>query len=120
MSVSGSYTSTKNRLPWDHTWENRRKNLKTDVDPTQTAKKYMADNKYPFRVLMDLKDPVTGKNKVVSSYQVTGIPTKFVIDKNGMIRFRLTGLPHGDDAGAEEVSAMIELAKGGNTLKAVN
>jgi peroxiredoxin len=94
-----------------HTWENHHRNQKSDDNPTITAKKYIEDNHYPFQVLMDLKDPVTGKNNVVSSYKVMAIPTKFVIDKNGNIRFRFTGLTDGDDAAAEEVSAMIEIAK---------
>ncbi|EHQ25929.1 redoxin domain-containing protein [Mucilaginibacter paludis] len=95
-----------------HTWENHHRNQKFDDSPTITAKKYVDDSHYPFRVLMDLKDPVTGKNNVVTSYKVTAIPTKFVIDKMGNIRFRLTALTDGDDAGAEEVSAMIDLTKG--------
>lgn len=104
------------RFLFVHTWENHHSNLtgKIDDTPTLTAKHYVEDNNYPFRVLMDLKDPVTGKNKVVSSYHVTAIPTKFVIDKNGNIRFRFTGLTNGDDAAAEEVTAMIELAKSVN------
>lgn len=89
-----------------HTWEREEGAL------TQ-AKKYVEDNKYPFEVLMDLKDAKTGTNKVVESYQVTGIPTKFVIDKNGQIRFRFTGFSGGNDAAVEEVSAMIELARKG-------
>jgi peroxiredoxin len=97
-----------------HTMENYHRNAKIDENPTMTAKKYIEDNHYPFQVLMDLKDPVTGKNNVVSSYKVTGIPTKFVIDKNGNIRFRFTGLTNGDDAAFEEVSAMIDLAKNAN------
>jgi hypothetical protein len=48
---------------------------------------------------------------VVESYKVTGIPTKFVIDGSGNIRFRFTGFSGGEDAAVEEVSAMIELAR---------
>ena len=48
---------------------------------------------------------------MVSSYKVEGIPTKFVIDGKGNIRFRFTGFAGGEDAAVEEVSAMIELAK---------
>jgi hypothetical protein len=47
----------------------------------------------------------------VESYKVEGIPTKFVIDPKGNIRFRFTGFSGGDDAAVEEVSAMIEMAR---------
>lgn len=86
-----------------HTWEK-------EENATANAKKYVTQNNYPFQVLMDLKDPKTGENKVVSSYEVKGIPTKFVIDKNGNIRFRFTGFTAGEDAAVGEVSAMITLA----------
>ncbi|GGH79332.1 thiol-disulfide isomerase/thioredoxin [Filimonas zeae] len=86
-----------------HTWEK-------EENATENAKKYITDNNYPFQVLMDLKG-ADGVNKVVSSYKVSGIPTKFVIDKAGNVRFKFTGFTEGEDAGAEEVSAMVELAK---------
>ena len=90
-----------------HTWE------RGDSTPAQNAKKFIEEKKYSFQVPMDLKDPVTGVNKVVDSYKVTGIPTKFVIDRNGNIRFRFTGFNAGEDAAVEEVTAMIELARAG-------
>jgi len=87
-----------------HTWEH-------EDSATQLARKYITDMKYSFRVLMDLKDKSTGTNKVVTDFNITGIPTKFVIDKNGHIRFRLTGFSGGNDAAVEELSAMIRLAE---------
>ncbi|NIG57559.1 TlpA disulfide reductase family protein [Chitinophaga sp. Cy-1792] len=87
-----------------HTWEK-------DDKAIVNAKQFVTSNNYPFEVLMDLKDPATGVNKVVESYKVTGIPTKFVIDKAGNIRFRFTGFSGGDDAAVAEVAAMISLAK---------
>ncbi|NLU95700.1 TlpA disulfide reductase family protein [Chitinophaga sp. Ak27] len=86
-----------------HTWEK-------EADAPANAKKFITSNNYPFEVLMDLKDPATGVNKVVDSYKVQGIPTKFVIDGKGNIRFRFTGFSGGDDAAVAEVSAMITLA----------
>ncbi|SHL21333.1 Thiol-disulfide isomerase or thioredoxin [Chitinophaga jiangningensis] len=88
-----------------HTWE------RGEPNPTAAAGKFVHDNKYPFTVLMDLKDPATGINKVVDSYGVKGIPTKFVIDKNGNIRFRFTGFSGGDDAAVAEVKGMVELSR---------
>jgi thiol-disulfide isomerase/thioredoxin/tetratricopeptide (TPR) repeat protein len=86
-----------------HTWE--RENT-----ATQMAKKYVTDNGYNFEVLMDLKDKETGINKVVESFNVTGIPAKFILDKNGNIRFKLTGFSGGNDAAVAELSEMIALA----------
>jgi thiol-disulfide isomerase/thioredoxin len=88
-----------------HTWEH-------DDNATELARKFISDNHYPFEVLMDLKNPTTGENKAVTDFKVSAIPTKFVIDKNGDIRFRFTGFSGGADAALEEISAMISLAKG--------
>jgi len=79
--------------------------------PLPDVKNYITSNKYSFNVLLDLQDPVTKKNNVVESYQVSGIPTKFVINKNGEIVYRLTGFSGGDDSAVEELSAMIESAR---------
>ena len=88
-----------------HTWEREEGSM-----ATANAKKYLAENGYTFDVLMDLKDPQTGRNKVIESYQVEAIPTKFVIDREGNVRFKFTGFSAGEDAAVEEVAAMIELA----------
>lgn len=85
-----------------HTWE------RGEADATVEAKKYVDDNKYPFQVLMDLKDE-SGTNKVVQSFDVSGIPAKFIIDKNGNIRFRITGFSGGNEAAVAELSAMIDM-----------
>lgn len=87
-----------------HTWER-------DDTAITAARRYVTENKYPFEVLMDLKDVATGENAVVKSYGVNGIPAKFVIDKNGNIRFSFSGFAGGDDAAVEELAAMIELAQ---------
>ena len=87
-----------------HTWER-------EDAAREMARDYIESMRYSFRVLMDLKD-WSGKNPVVKAFNVTGIPTKFVIDKNGRIRFRVTGFGKGNDATAvEELSAMIALAE---------
>ena len=51
-------------------------------------------------------------NKVVASYGVSGIPTKFVLDKKGKIRFKSVGFSGNSEALADEVGLMIEAAKG--------
>jgi peroxiredoxin len=83
--------------------------MERDSNATSNAKSYVTDNKFPFQVLMDLRNQA-GVNEVVSSYKVSGIPTKFVIDQNGNIRFRVLGFSGGEDAAVEEVVAMVELA----------
>ncbi|HEU4634221.1 MAG TPA: redoxin domain-containing protein [Flavisolibacter sp.] len=86
-----------------HTWEK-------EEHAADSAKAYVTRNNFPFQVLMDLKNG-EGVNKVVTDYKVEGIPTKFVIDGSGNIRFKFTGFSGGEDAAVEEVAAMIELAK---------
>ena len=86
-----------------HTWEKQE-------HATDSAKSYITRSNFPFHVLMDLKNS-EGVNPVVESYKVQAIPTKFVIDGNGNIRFRFTGAAEGEDAAVEEVVAMIELAR---------
>lgn len=70
------------------------------------AKDFMKEKKYPdFHVLMDNED------KVVSDFKVGGIPTKFVVDANGNIRFKAVGFNGNDDELVDELTTMIELAK---------
>lgn len=73
-------------------------------DKKKNAADFMAKNKYPFHVLMDNDD------KVVADFKVSGIPTKFIIDKNGNIRFKSVGFSGNDDALIDEVSMMVEMA----------
>ena len=49
-------------------------------------------------------------NKVVSEYKVSGIPTKFVVDKKGKIRFISKGYGGNNDELVSELSMMIEMA----------
>lgn len=84
------------------TWEN------TD-DKLKNAKDFISKNNYTFDVLMD------NDNKVVEQFKVDGIPTKFVLDKEGIIRFKSVGFSGSDDKLIEELTAMIELA--GNPAK---
>ncbi len=72
----------------------------------KNARDFITANKYDFHVLMD------NDNKVVEQFKVDGIPTKFIIDKNGIIRFKSVGFNGSDDGLVQELSAMIDLAKG--------
>ena len=73
-------------------------------DWKKNAKNFIEQNKYSFYVLLD------EKNKVYDDYKVEGIPTKFIIDKKGNIRFKSVGYYGDENALVEEISAMIELA----------
>ena len=63
-------------------------------------------NSYTFNVLMDNED------KVVKNFGVEGIPTKFIIDGNGHIRFKSVGFSGNDEELVTELSMMIEMASG--------
>ncbi|MCU0391434.1 MAG: redoxin domain-containing protein [Thermoflexibacter sp.] len=78
------------------TWENVK-------DKKQNASDFINKKKYTFNVLMD------NENTVVTSFGVSGIPTKFIIDKNGDIRFKSVGFSGNADAVADEISMMIEM-----------
>jgi len=80
------------------TWE-------TSDNKEKNAADFIAKNKYDFHVLMD------NDSKVVEQFEVEGIPTKFVIDKNGIIRFKAVGFDGSDDKLITELSAMIDMAK---------
>jgi thiol-disulfide isomerase/thioredoxin len=74
------------------------------------VKKFIADNKYSFHVVLDDKMNNGRRGKVVDDYGVDGIPTKFVIDKNGNIRFTKVGFQGTAETLADEVGQMIEMA----------
>lgn len=73
-------------------------------DKAKNAADFITSNKYTFHVLQDNED------KVVEQFKVSGIPTKFVIDRNGRIRFKAVGY-EGDEKLMQELAAMIELAQ---------
>jgi hypothetical protein len=70
----------------------------------KNASEFITNNKYTFHVLMDNED------KIVAEFKVEGIPTKFVIDKKGKIRFKAVGFDGSDDKLIQELTAMIEMA----------
>ncbi|GAA4314019.1 hypothetical protein GCM10023149_10010 [Mucilaginibacter gynuensis] len=82
------------------------------------VKKFIDDNKYTFEVLIDDKTAEGKHGKVVSEFKVDGIPTKFIIDKNGNIRFKVVGFSGSSEAIVEEVSNMIEMTGNPEAVKA--
>lgn len=71
----------------------------------KAAGDFIASKNYDFNVLLDLDD------RVVSAFGVSGIPTKFIVDKTGTIRFKAVGYSGSAEVLVEELSDMIELAK---------
>lgn len=79
------------------TWE------KVQDKPKKVAD-FIAQKGYTFNVLLDLED------KVVKDFGVSGIPTKFIIDGEGNIRFKSVG-GGGGDMVAEEIKIMVDLIR---------
>lgn len=87
-----------------HTWE-------TVKDPKSDAVNYLLTHNLDLPLYMDVKDPDTKKNPAVSSFGVKGIPAKFIIDGDGRIRFKASGLVWPDEAAVKELSAMVEMSR---------
>lgn len=77
--------------------------------PADTKQKNAADfissKNYPFNVLLDLDD------SVVTAFGVTGIPTKYLLDKNGKVRFKSVGWSGNAQSLVDELEIMVELLK---------
>lgn len=72
-------------------------------EPKKAVQSFITENKYTFSVLLDDKN-----TKVVDKFGIVGIPTKFIIDGKGNIRYKLIGFDGSDEAAVEEISYMIE------------
>jgi thiol-disulfide isomerase/thioredoxin len=68
---------------------------------------FLKDRNVNFNTLLDKED------KIITAYGVKGIPTKFIIDRNGNIRFNILGNPKEMDTLVPELTAMIEMVKRG-------
>jgi thiol-disulfide isomerase/thioredoxin len=77
----------------------------TDEEKLTRAKKYIADANYTFQVLMDYK------GKSYTDYAITGIPTKCIIDKNGMMRYKIVGAETNAGKLLDEMEIMINLIR---------
>jgi thiol-disulfide isomerase/thioredoxin len=79
-----------------NSWEN-------GEDKAEKVREFITNNNYPFHVLLD------EDNKVITDYRVSGIPTKFVVDKNGDMRFMKVGFSGNTDEMVDEISTMISM-----------
>ncbi len=66
-------------------------------------KKYMTDGKYNFPVLID------ENNKVVKSFEVTGLPTKYFIGPDGKIYFKEVGFS--GDGMKKDMNIMLDVIR---------
>lgn len=87
-----------------HTWE-------TVPNPKSDAENYLLTHNFNLPLYMDVKDPKTKINPAVSAFGVKGIPAKFIIDGNGKIRFKASGMLWPDEAAVKELSTVIELSR---------
>lgn len=81
------------------TWESG-KNVEEKVSD------FISKNNYTFNVLMDTDASTT------SAYGVKGIPTKFILGKDGNLKFKSVGFSGSNDELVQEITMMIELAGG--------
>lgn len=81
------------------TWENA-------PNKEENAQKFIDGKGYTFNVLMD------NENKMVEDFGVNGIPAKFILDKEGNIRFKSTGFNGNNDSLVDEISIVVELLRG--------
>jgi len=79
---------------------NTSERMKTEAEKEIKVKQFITDNKYSFRVLFD--------TDAVNRYEVNGIPTKFVIDKKGLIQFKSDGF-HGEQEMISELEDQFEI-----------
>lgn len=82
----------------------------TETNREELVKKFIADKKYTFNVLYDTKSKENpNKFELIDKYDVPGIPTKFIIDGKGNIRFKIVGFSGSADGVVKEIDMMIGL-----------
>ncbi|QEM07153.1 TlpA family protein disulfide reductase [Mucilaginibacter rubeus] len=88
----------------------------TEPDYKQQIRQYLKDNGYTFNVLFDnpmLKGKGTGEvfARVSKAFQISGVPLKLIIDKNGVVRYMTSGFKGSATALSDEIAQLIELTK---------
>lgn len=87
-----------------HTWENA-------ADPLADATQFLSKRNYAFDLYIDPRNKTTKHSPAADAFKVKGIPAKFIIDGNGRVRFKLEGFEGSQEAAAEEVVQMVEMAR---------
>ena len=86
------------RFLFVNTWQN-------EENKAEVVAQFLKQNKYGFSALLD------EKSEVVEKFKVTGIPTKFVVDGKGNIRFVVIGYDGNELGTVHEVTQMIKMVK---------
>ena len=103
QKAANKYKNNKNvTFLFIDTWESAK-------DPQTAVKKFLDERGYDFNVLFDLKDATSKKCEVIESYGAKGIPAKYIVDKEGNIRFKLVGFSGSDEQAVDELSSMIDI-----------
>lgn len=89
-----------------NTWESVK-------DKEAAVQKFIESKGYTFNVLMD------NENKMVGNFGVGGIPTKFVLDKQGNIRYESVGFSGTDEKVVNEISIIIDTLLSEEEISAV-
>ncbi len=100
--------NSKVQIVMVNVWE--RTSDSTDAQRIESRKKivndFLAKNKdYSFPMMLD------GNDAIVSLFGVTGIPTKFYLDKDGKVQFKEVGFPGADvfvEEASEKINALLE------------
>lgn len=79
--------------------------FETAQDRKKTASGFLGKHGYPFHVLLDQDDAVA------HAYKVEGIPAKFIIDRNGRIRYINAGYEGSASKLFNELRSAIELIR---------
>ena len=70
------------------------------------AKDFLESKGYRFNVLMD------NENKMVQSFGISGIPTKYILDQSGQLRYKAVGYDGNDAKLVDELSIVIDVLLG--------
>ncbi len=82
-----------------------------DPNPLAKVKSFIEKRNYPFTVLIDEPaEPNSPKYKITSAYKPNGIPAKYIIDNNGILRFKTSGFDT-DTELINELEAMFSILK---------
>ncbi len=78
-------------------------------DRLEKVSSFIDKEGYTFEVLIDPLDEDNNKHKIADAFGVEGIPTKFIIDKNGKIKFEDVGYSGSEEKLIQKIDVMIDL-----------
>lgn len=72
--------------------------------------KILTDNQYTFKVVIDEKGDDGIQDKMYKAFGCQGVPTKIIIDRTGVVRYKILGFDESlpADTEIENVSALID------------